>query len=251
MKFAVEKAKKDGIFTVFIGNINTIGPAFVYNNIALKEKMIGITITNSPAQMAPTNGKEKLLGTNPLAISIPGNSENPIIYDIATSQVAKSKIKEALLENKKIPKDWATDEDGNPTDDPQKAINGLVLPMAGYKGYGLSMCIDILSGLISGSAFLNNVGRFYGSDKCMNIGATFIAINPEIVLNNSFYEKIDEYIKCLRRSKRIYPSKEIHIPGENRILNKKIAIIEGIEVQKQTIEDLKKYIKQYNINYEI
>ncbi len=251
MQLAVEKAKSEGIFTTFIGNTNTIGPAFVYNNLALEEKMIGITLTNSPAQMAPANGKEKLLGTNPLAISIPAEKEPPIIYDIATSQVAKSKIKEALLANKKIPMDWATDENGEPTDDPEKAIKGLVLPMAGYKGYGLSMCIDILSGVISGASFLNHVGRFYGNNECMNVGVTCIAINPKVVLDDNFYKKMDEYIQTLKNSKKVNPKEEIHVPGENRILNREKALKEGIEIQEQTVKELQQYIKKYNIKYDI
>ena len=250
MKLSVSKAGREGIYTTFINNTNTIGPAFFYNSIALKEKMIGITLTNSPAAMAPTNGKEKLLGTNPIAISIPALKENPIIYDIATSQVAKSKIKEALINNKKIPLDWALDENGKQTDEPKEAIKGLVLPMAGYKGYGLSMCIDVLTGVISGASFLNKVGKFYGNDSCMNIGATFIAINPKIVLNDEFYQKMDEYIKIIKNSQKI-SNEEILIPGENRIRNKEKAIIDGISINEDTIEKLKEYLKVYKINEKI
>ena len=250
MKLSVNKARKEGIFSTFVNNTNTVGPAFFYNNIALKEKMIGITLTNSPAAMAPTNGKEKLLGTNPLAISIPALRENPIIFDIATSQVAKSKIKEALINNKKIPLDWALDENGKKTDDPEEAIKGLVLPMAGYKGYGLAMCIDVLTGVISGANFLNNVGKFYGNNSCMNVGATFIAINPQKILGDEFYLKMDEYIKTIKNSNKI-SEQEILIPGENRIKNKQIALRDGISINKDTVEKLKEYIKIYKIDEKI
>lgn len=247
MKIAVEKAKIDGIFTCFVKNVNTIGPAFFYNNLAIENKMIGITLSNSPAAMAPTRGKQKLIGTNPLAISIPANKENPIIYDIATSEVAKSKIKQAMIEKKQIPLGWAIDKNGNPTTDPEEALNGLVLPMSGYKGYGLAMCIDILSGLISGASYLDKVGKFYGNNKCMNIGATFIAINPMLVLGETFYEKVDEYIKIIKQSEVIDKSNPIHIPGENRIKNKLINQKQGIELNEETIKKLKEYIKEYKI----
>ncbi len=248
MKIAVDKARTTGVFTCFLRNTNTIGPAFFYNNIAIEDEMIGITLSNSPAAMAPTNGKQKLIGTNPLAISIPAGQENPIIYDIATSEVAKSKIKQALIENKQIPIGWAIDKEGNPTQDPEKALNGLILPMAGYKGYGLAMCIDILTGLISGGAYLDKVGKFYGNDKCMNIGATFIAINPKLIFGEDFYKNIDEYIKTIKQSEVIDKNVPISIPGENRMKNKIINEQKGIELNVETIQRLKAYIKYYNIN---
>lgn len=241
MQFAVQKAKKSGIYYVFVRNANTFGPAFVYNNIALNNKMIGITFSNSPAQMAPIGGIEKLIGTNPMAISIPAEKENPIIYDIATSQVAKSKIKEALQEGRDIPIDWATDSKGIPTTDPKEAINGLVLPMAGYKGYGLSVCIDILSGLISGASYLNNVGRFYGNENCMNVGFTMIAMDPVQILDTTFFEKVDEYIRKIKNSTKAENQMDIKIPGENRIELKKQNLKEGIELNEDTMEKLKNY----------
>ena len=251
MQLSVKKAEKEGIFTTFVNNTNTIGPAFFYNNIALEKNMIGITLTNSPSAMAPTNGKEKLLGTNPLAISIPALKQKPIIYDIATSQVAKSKIKEALESNKKIPLGWATDIEGNPTENPEEAIRGLVLPMAGYKGYGLSMCIDILSGVISGARYLNKVGKFYGSDSCMEVGVTLIAINPKIIIGKEFYQRMDEYISTIKNSSRVRQEQEIYLPGENRINSREKNLLNGIEVNEKVIKELKKYIKDSKLNYNL
>lgn len=240
MTLAVNKAKESGMYTCFVRNANTFGPAFVYNNIALDNGMIGILFSNSPAQMAPINGTEKLLGTNPIAISIPANKKRPIIYDIATSQVAKSKIKQALMENKEIPADWATDKFGRPTTNPNEAIEGLVLPMAGYKGYGLSMCIDILSGLISGASFLNDVGRFYNNENCMNIGFTAIAINPAIIYDDTFYDKVDSYIEKIINSKTVNDEAKINIPGWNRIEQKEKNIKNNeIELNENTIDELK------------
>lgn len=250
MNLAIREAKEKGAYFVFSRNNNTLGPAFYYNGLALKEGMIGITITNSPAAMAPTNGKTKLFGTNPIAISIPAKNEKPIVLDMATSTVAKSKIKQALNENKKIPFDWATDASGNPTDDPEKAINGLLLPMSGYKGYGLSMMVDILSGLLSGAEFLNGVGKFYGNNECMDIGQTFIALNPKEIYGENFYEEIDEYIKTVKRSEKIGEN-EIIIPGENRI-NKKIDSLQnGIELKKQLVIKLEEILEQYGIKEKI
>lgn len=251
MQLAIEKAKETGIFTCFLKNTNTIGPAFFYNSQALENKMIGIVISNSPPAMAPTNGKEKLLGTNPLAISIPAEEENPIIYDIATSAVAKSKIKQALVEGKQIPDGWAIDKNGKITNNAEDALNGLVLPMAGYKGYGLAMCIDILSGLISGGNYLNQVGKFYNNDTCMGVGATFIAINPEKILGQEFYKEVDNYVRTIKNSDKIDEKVMIQVPGENRIKNREKAINEGIELNENTINKLQYYLEEYQINEEL
>ena len=249
MKIAVQKAKDTGVYMCFLRNTNTIGPAFFYNNVALDNEMIGITMSNSPAAMAPTNGNEKLIGTNPLAISVPARKEKPIIYDIATSEVAKSKIKQALIEGKEIPLGWATDKNGIPTTNPKEAIEGLVLPMGGYKGYGLAMNIYILTGVISGANFLNYVGKFYGNDNCMNIGASFVAINPKLVLGDKFYDRMDNYIEIIKKSKSV--KETITIPGERRLNNRKKAIEEGITLNNSTIASLQEYINRFKLNYDL
>jgi LDH2 family malate/lactate/ureidoglycolate dehydrogenase len=102
-----------------------------------KKGFIGIVLCNSPAQMTAPNGKSKLLGTNPLAIAVP-NGEKPIVLDMATSAVAKSKIKQMKEKGECIPLGWALDENYQPTQDAEAALKGYVLPMAGFKGYGLA-----------------------------------------------------------------------------------------------------------------
>ena len=217
MKYAIEKAKQVGVFQVFSKNNNTVGPAFYYPLKAAEQGMIALLFSNSPAQMAPYGGKEKMLGTNPFAAVIPVPDSNPIIIDMATSIVAKSKFKQFKETGEKLPDGWALDKNGNPTNDPDEGIQGLILPMAGFKGYGLSMLIDVLSGLVSGAAYLNKVGRFYSEDGSgMNIGFCCIVINPSIVMEENYESSIKEYIKKLRESEKAGKS-EIILPGDDRI----------------------------------
>ncbi|MBQ8322884.1 MAG: Ldh family oxidoreductase [Clostridia bacterium] len=215
MKYAMERCKKSGIFTVFSRNNNTFGPAFYYPLLAAREGLIGIAYSNSPAQMAPIGGKEKLLGTNPFSIVVP-NGDEPIILDMATSVVAKSKFKEYKAAGKPLPEGWALDKDGKPTTDPDEAMQGLVLPMAGFKGYGIAMMIDILSGVLSGAAYLNKVGRFYTEDgTCMNVGFNFIAIDPKQILGEAYDEVIKDFVKTIRESEAVECGK-ICLPGDDR-----------------------------------
>lgn len=219
MNYAIKKAKESGVFQVFSRNNNTLGPAFYYALKAAEHKMIGIVFTNSPAQMAPIGGKEKMLGTNPLSAVIPVLGKDPIIIDMATSVVAKSKFKQYKAEGKELPDGWALDANGCPTNDPDEGIRGFVQPMAGFKGYSISMLIDIISGVLSGAAYLNKVGQFYGSDECMNVGYYMVAIEPKIVFGENFYDVMSDYVKTLRGSKTIFGEK-ISLPGDDRIAYK-------------------------------
>lgn len=216
MKYAVEKAKTSGMFCVFSKNNNTFGPAFYYPYLVSKEKMIGIVFSNSPAQMAPIGGKEKMLGTNPFAAVIPVPGKEPIIIDMATSIVAKSRFKQYKEAGLKLPNGWALDRDGNPTNDPDEGIRGLVQPMAGFKGYSIALLIDVLSGVLSGASFLNKVNRFYSEDsKGMDVGFCCIAIDPYEVLGEEYDSRITEFVELLRNSDNI-EGMDICIPGDDR-----------------------------------
>ncbi len=215
--YAVKRAKESGVFTVFSRNNNTFGPAFYYSLKAAEQGCIAIIASNSPAQMAPPCGKEKLLGTNPFAVVVPIPDEEPIIIDMATSVVAKSKFKEYKQRGEQLPEGWALDRNGKPTTDPDEAMAGFVLPMAGYKGYAIAMLIDILAGLTSGAASLDRVGRFYAEDSSsMNVGFVVTAINPQIVLGEAYGREIKEYARRIRESASVDGGK-ITLPGADRI----------------------------------
>ncbi len=217
LDYAVKKCRESGVFTVFARNNNTFGPAFYYSLKAAEQGCIAFVCSNSPAQMAPVGGVEKKLGTNPLAAVIPVPEGDPIIIDMATSAVAKSKFKEYKNECKPLPEGWALDKDGNPTTDPDEAMSGLVLPMAGFKGYALSMLIDVIAGALSGAATLDRVGRFYSDDgSCMNVGFYMTVIDPTVVLGDDYNKEIKEYVARLRNS-RSAEGKKIVLPGDDRI----------------------------------
>ncbi len=248
MELAIEKCKEVGMYAVFSRNCNTYGPAFYYTKMATDHKVIGMTACNTPAAMPPTGSKEKLLGTNPFALGVPGLHEGPILFDMATSVVAKSKINEARKNNESIPEGWALDSEGNSTTDPIEAIKGAVLPMAGAKGYGLALSIDILAGVLSGAAYLDGVGRFYSQDnKGMNVGQVFIAIDPTIVLSEDFYQRIDEYIARIHSSV-VHDEKNVRFPGEKKLMSWEETELQGLELSEHTVDSLNCYLKKCNIN---
>lgn len=246
MEYGINKSEKTGVYTVFCGNANTFSAAYCFADLAIKNKKIAIIISNSPSQMAPYGGIEKLLGTNPLSIAIPANKEQPFILDMSTSTVAKSKINQAVLQGvEKIPFGWATDINGKPTDVPQIAQKGLMIPIGGAKGSGLAMAIDILSGLITGSNYLDNVNRFFSKDsKCMNVGHTFIVMDPKIIYGTSFFDEMDIYLNRIRTSKSFTDNKVL-VPGDINMNNICECEEKGIEVNDKIYEMLLKKEKGY------
>ncbi len=221
MRYAVEKCAAAGMFTVFSRNNNTLGPAFVYPLSVAQKGYIGLVCTNSPAQMAPFGGCEKMLGTNPFAAVIPVPGNDPIIIDMATSVAAKSKILMYRERGERLPEGWALDETGAPTTDPEAALKGFILPMAGFKGYGLAVLFDILAGALSGASYLNRVGRFYTKDTAsMDVGYCMTVIDPAAVYGEDYALMIGAYVRALRES-RAAEGQSIRLPGDDRLESKR------------------------------
>lgn len=217
LNYALRKVKDSGVFTVLSRNNNTFGPAFYYSLKAAQQGCIACICSNSPAQMAPIGGKDKLLGTNPFAAVVPVPGGDPIILDMATSVVAKSKFKEYKEQGLPLPSGWALDCDGKPTTDPDEGMRGLVLPMAGFKGYGIAMLIDILAGALSGAAYLNKVGRFYNENgDGMNVGFYLTVIDPYVVLGEEYDAIIREYVEIVR-SCAPADGQIVCLPGDDRL----------------------------------
>lgn len=237
-RIAVRQAQKSGIHTVFSRNANTFGAGFYYADQIANAGMIGFVCCNSPAAMPAYNGLEAMLGTNPLAFAAPTQSYGNIVMDMATSIVSKSKFGVAKAKGERLAEGWALDKYGNPTTDPDEGIQGLVLPMAGFKGYEIAMIIDIMSGFLSGASFLNDVGKFYSIDgSCMNVGHMIVAINPEVIYDGNYMQAADHYVEKLKGSK-VISSKNIIIPGDRGKLRKKEAVKNGICLTYDTVKNL-------------
>lgn len=240
VEVAIEKAKISGIHLVLSRNANTLGPAFYYSEKIANAGMIGFVCCNSPAAMPVNNGLEALLGTNPLSFACPSYSKGMVLVDMATSIVSKSRFLVAKNNGELLKEGWALDNKGNPTIDPVEAIKGLVLPMAGVKGYALALMIDLLSGLLSGSAYLNNVGKFYSQNgESMNVGHVVVAVNPLEIFEGDFYKEMDKYIDTIRFSKA-YDGKKISIPGDRKFMARDKNRNEGIELSEDTIIKLRR-----------
>ena len=217
MDICTEKAKEYGIGAVAIKNSNSFGIAGYYGEIAVKKGLIGIVMGNASPAIVTPGGKKSIMGTNPISYAFPGTKNHPpVIYDIACSVVARSKIRQAVKNGESIPKDWAVDAEGNPTDDPVKAIDGMLNAIGGYKGFGLALTVDILAGLLSGSAFGGEVKALNAPKGFSRYGFFLMAIDPKVFLEEEEYtEKMDQLIDNV---KSCGEPGEVYLPGERSYL---------------------------------
>lgn len=184
MELAVEHAKQYGVGVTGVINSNHFGAAAQYAQLAVDEGMAGLSMTNVPALLAAPGVKKKLIGNNPMAIGIPTYSDFPFMLDMSMSVVAEGKLRFAASKGMKIPTSWAADADGNPTDDPEAALNGFLLPVGGYKGLGLAYAVDILSGVITGGAFADKLKSMYRDPTSpMEVCHLFAALNVNALIS--------------------------------------------------------------------
>ncbi len=245
MELAIEKAKNVGVGVVATKNSNHFGIAGYYSELAMKNDMIGITITNTEPAMAPFGGKTKILGTNPIAIAFKGNKYK-FSLDMATASIARGKIIEALRKKIKIPEGCAVDKEGKPTTDPAKALEGCILPFGGPKGYGLALAIEMLSAIGGAEVGTKVRGTANPKEKCTK-GDLFMVINPEFFMGKEeFKKKVDELLEEIKTSE---PAEgfEILIPGEIEERNK-MKRIKGFEIDEALYNQLKEICDELGLN---
>ncbi|MDD3655231.1 MAG: Ldh family oxidoreductase [Atribacterota bacterium] len=254
MKEAIKKAdqKETGIGFVGISHTNHMGMAAYYAMMAAKKGMVGIAMSNSPATVAPWGGAQPMLGTNPIAIAIPAGKEYPVVLDMATSLVARGKIRLALDNKQEIPLGWALDLDGNPTTDPQKAIKGALLPFGGPKGYAISLIIQIFSTILSNSAREMEIKSMYDFSGKSEIGIFLGAIKIDCFISrDKFNHEMDELIERIKTSKLAKGNEMIYLPGEIELEQQKKREKEGIPLSKTLYDNLRILADELNVQFNI
>ncbi len=231
-RLCVEKARSAGAAWVGVRHSNHFGACAYYTNTIAAEGMIGIAVTNAPATMAPWGGIEPFLGTNPIAFSVPRRSGNPISVDMATSVAARGYVLLAATKGEKIPEGWAQDRQGRPTTDAKEALEGTVLPMAGHKGYALALLIDVLSGILTGSASGLGVGQLYGDfENPQDVGYMIGAIDiRQFVPLDQFLDRVDQLEKAIKAAPLAEWATRILVPGDLEAEKTERRLREGIPV---------------------
>jgi L-2-hydroxycarboxylate dehydrogenase (NAD+) len=245
MYISIEKAKKFGVSLTLLRNTNNIGFLGYYSNLASQENMIGFIGSNAASSMAPWGSSEAFMGTNPISISIPARKEKSIILDMSSSVVARGKIRKAVRNKEKIPLGWAIDEEGSPTTDPDEALKGTVLPIAGPKGSALAIVIDIIAGMLSGSRFGPEVKTFHKLKGATGVGVFCMAIDINKFYDlDYFYSMVDSYICSIKNLKKVKSVSEIYLPGEIEFIREQKSHEEGIDLDSKVMKNLNDILEE-------
>jgi len=240
IKTAISNAKKTGIGLVAVKKSGHYGLSGYYAEQAVKKGLMVMVFTNAPPAVAPHGALKSLFGTNPICFGTPTGSKVPFILDTSISMINRGKIRVAEREGTKIPEGVALDKFGKPTTDPKKALEGVQLPIAGFRGSGLAWMVDILSGVLTGG---NHAGRvkdpFTDFSGPQNIGHLFFVLKPNLFVGNSFNKRIKDNIKTIKRLPKIKGVKEILYPGQNKFSRFKDNLKKEINISKTVLKDLK------------
>lgn len=245
-KLAIQKAKEYGAAVVGVRNSNNFGTAGYFGDMAAREGMIAMIYANAAPAIAPTGGTKTIFGTNPICYAFPGGEgEYPILLDMATTVAARGKIRLAAKNGEKIPLDWAIGPDGVPTDDPNEALKGSLLPIAGYKGYGLSMFVDLLAGLLTGSAHGGEVKNLSKLDSDSGNGHLFVVIDTGCFLTQEQLKH--EIVQFRERVKQCGPEGKIFMPGEKEYVFRQ-AHQDAVEISQKQFDEISEIVASIGVN---
>ena len=253
MTYCIRKAKQSGAAFVSVRNSGHFGMAGYYAMMALPHDMIGISLTQASPLVVPTHGRQPLYGTNPISVAVPANQERPFVLDMATTTVARGKLEVAARKGQPIPLGWgALGKDGTPTTDPQEAIESrLMLPLGGlsetggYKGYGLGLLVDILSGVLSGSGpgskvKERKVAHFFGALR-------IDGFRPA----DEFKAMMDDMIVTIKESQKVEGQDRIYIHGEKEFETEEERRKDGIPLHPAVVDSLRKIAAEVEVAYSL
>ena len=249
-QLAIRKAAESGLAWVGTFNGNHAGAGAVYSTMPVAHDMIGMYMTVANANhMAPWGGVELILGTNPISFAIPAGNEPPIALDIATTVTSYGKVKLAAQKGESIPVGWMIDRKGQPLTDPRRSAEGFLLPIGGYKGYGLNVVIGMLAGVLNGAAFGRDVVDF-SKDLATrnNSGHMILAMRVDNFQPvDTFKREMDRSIREIRESQRMEGVDRIWLPGEiehNRIRQR---LEHGVPIAPAVVAQLKHLAVELNL----
>ena len=236
MRLAASKAKVCGVGAVVVRNGTHYGSSAVYASEALAWDCLGLALTNAGPEMAPWGGATPVVGTNPWAIAAPSDRGFPVVLDIALTTAGKGMMRWLEREGKTMPLDWALTPEGEETDDPTAAMQGALLGIGQYKGYGLSLMTDALTGVLSGGGFGLEP---YRDPARQDVSHTFLALDIAWFMPVADYAaRMGRFIDMVKSSKLRAGFSEVLVPGEleHRRVEDKTA--NGVPLDREVLSDL-------------
>lgn len=247
MARAVEMARDTGIAMVAVAHSNHYGTSGYHAMHAAQEGLIGIAMTNAGAEMAPWGSATPVLGTNPWGLAVPRSGAEPMVLDMALTQSGKGMMRWFAREGRPIPADWALTPDGRRTTDPAEADDGPLLPMGAWKGYGLSLFTDILTGVLSGSLFGTDV---FQDETNFDVAHTMVAIDIEAFMPMAtFQARLATLIDQVLAAEPIDEAHPVQLPGEAEQRRARERKSQGIPLHRDLYETLRGLAAEHDIPF--
>jgi LDH2 family malate/lactate/ureidoglycolate dehydrogenase len=250
IRAAITGAKQFGVGMVVVNNSNHFGAAALYARQAAEEGLLAMVTTNVIPNIGMPGNKKPVTGNNPIAMAAPIGMDYPFSLDISMSAVSGGKLLLAQKKGDKIPTTWAIDKDGNPTDDPFAGFAGILLPTGMHKGLGMSLFIDIITGVVSGGPFLQNIKSMYKhADDPSETSHMFMVFDPEFFLDRSEFEKrMGEWVKMIKDTPMTRDGVSQIIPGEIEYNCEQQRRKDGLPIPAELVKDLEALAEKLGIS---
>jgi len=249
---AVELAQAAGMGAVAVKHSTHFGAASFFALEISKHKMIGMSFTHADSLIVPTGGTKRFLGNNPICFTAPCEGEEPICLDMATSVITFNRVLQLREEGRLAPQGTGADEAGNETTDPHKILN--LLPVGGYKGYGLSLMVEILCALLSGMPFGPDIPRMYDApigDK-RNLGHFFMAIRIDaFVKTDVFMHRMRELAKRLRSEPSLASDQSVQVMGDPEKRIARLREERGIPLRDVDVDFFQRAARDYGFDFKL
>ena len=249
-EIAIAKARQCGVAWVGSRLSNHAGPASLYARMCLPHDMVGMYFAVGNANhLPPWGGLDMLLSTNPIAVAVPAGEEAPVVLDMATTVAAYGKVKAKAQRGEQMPVGWMIDRQGQPLTDPKRAEEGFLMPIGGYKGYGLAMIVGILAGTLNGAAMGSETIDFnHDATSVTNTGQAIVAIDPDAFGElDAFKARVDKLVRELRASERMPGVDRIWMPGEQSHAKRLVNEREGLALPPALREQLDQFARELGI----
>lgn len=249
MELAISKARAMGVSFVLTSNSNHYGAAGIYARMAAEQGLLGLSVTNVMPNVGMPGSTLPSTGNNPVAMAAPIPGRDPFCIDVAMSLVAQGKLIYAAKKGAPVPDTWALAPDGTPTTDPKAGLAGMLLPTGMHKGFGISLFIDIITGLLGGGPFLNQIYSMYKRpDAPSRLAHVFCALNPDMFMPRAEFESNMTQWHAIFKSTPVQPGMPpLIMPGEPEAEADKKNRASGLTLPEQLWADFAAIAKEHNL----
>ena len=233
-KEAVKRAKRHGVAFAGVTNSHHFGAAAYHLAPVAQAGLVGLAFTNSPSAINAWGGRRAFFGTNPIAAIFPRRNADPVVVDLALTEVVRGKIMVYAREGKPIPLGWAVDRDGNPTTDAKAALTGSLMAIGGVKGTALALIVEVLCVVLTGAALSFENDSYFEPGNKPRIGHAIVAIDPDALAGAGvYYDRLEALVSAM------LADEGVRLPGARRQQAAAAAKAEGVEVSDAVLKELR------------